>query len=113
MKSLTIKENEGHGRFDGIKKGPTLSNMTVCRFKFPKFPLDKTTLILGMPKDTDDDIVKVRKKDLQKISKYLIRQTYTNEKMEDLDSWKNLKDMDFWEFIYEVGMFDSNKLLDD
>ena len=66
-----------------------------------------------MPQDTDDDIVKVRKKDLQKISKYLIRQTYTNEKMEDLDSWKYLKDMDFWEFISEVGMFDSNKLLDD
>ena len=83
----------------------------VCRFKFPKFPIDKTTLILGMLKDTDEDIVKTRRKDLQKISKFLIRQTYTDQNIQDLQSWINLQRMDFWQFLYEAGMFETDKLL--
>ena len=40
-KTITIKANEGHGRLDGIKNGPDLSNIPICRFHFPKFPLDE------------------------------------------------------------------------
>ena len=36
-KCITIKEIEGHGRFDGFNIGPKLSNIFVCRFHFPKF----------------------------------------------------------------------------
>ena len=29
-KTITIKPNEGHGRLDGVIKGPELSNISVC-----------------------------------------------------------------------------------
>ena len=75
MKTMTVKETEGYGRLDGKVKGPALQNIPVCRFKFPKFPLDETKLIRGMSKDTDEKIVKARKDDLNKIMKFLVRQT--------------------------------------
>ena len=72
-KTMTIKESEGHGRLDGQVKGPALSNISVCIFTFPKFPLDETKLIAGIPKEMDDDLVKQYKSDLSKIIKYLVR----------------------------------------
>ena len=89
LKTLTIKENEGHGRLDGKVKGTAITNIPVCRFRFPRFPLDETKLIKGIPKDTDEKVVKARKNDLNKILKFLIRQTYTDAKLEDQESWKN------------------------
>ena len=74
-KCMTIKEIEGHGRFDGFNVGPKLSNISVCRFHFPKFPLNKTELIIGISKDMDEKIVKKRQEDLNKIIKFLIRKT--------------------------------------
>ena len=47
IKSITIKENEGFGRLDGSRKGAALSNIRICRFKFPKFPLNETKLVCG------------------------------------------------------------------
>ena len=58
-----------------------------------------------------DEIVKKRKKDLEKIVKFLIRQTYSDTEIKDLESWKNLQGMDFWTFLREVGMFETVKLL--
>ena len=112
-KTLTIKENEGHGRLDGKVKAPALSNISICRFKFPKFPLDETRLIKGIPKDMDEKIIKARKDDLNKIIKFLIRQTYTEQKLEDQESWKRLKCLNFWEFLFEAGMFVGSKSLED
>ena len=103
-KVITIKENEGHGRLDGITKGPELRNIPICRFKFPKFPLDETRLVFGMPKDIDDNEVKTRIKDLNKIIKFLIRQTYVENSTKLQD-----QDMDFYEFLYSVGMFADEK----
>ena len=54
MKTISIKETEGHGRLDGQVKGPALINIPVCRFRFPKFPLDETRLIKGVNKDADE-----------------------------------------------------------
>ena len=54
MATITIKENEGHGRLEGMIRGPELLNIPVCRFKFPKFPLDETKLVLGITKDMED-----------------------------------------------------------
>ena len=39
-KTMTINENKGHGRLDGIIKDQEMKNISLCRFKFPKFPLD-------------------------------------------------------------------------
>ena len=109
-KTITIKETEGHGRKDGIMKGTALSNIQICRFRFPKFPLDETKFVLALPKDTEEELIKRYKLDLNKITKFLIRQTYSSDNHQESESFKTLKDLDFWHFLYEAGMFDQNKL---
>ena len=113
MKTLTIKEGEGHGRLDGKVKGLLLSNLSICRFRFPKFPLDETTVIKGVSKDTDEKLIKTRKEDLSKVIKYLIRQTHTEKNLDDHEGWKKLQGLSFWRFLYEAGMFRGNKALED
>ena len=108
-KTITIKKTEGHGRLDGHVTGNELTNIPICRFKFPKFPLDETKVIIGMPKDTDEGIVKERKRDLNKIINFLIRHTYVENPCNQNDSWGKLKKMNFWEFLYAVGMFTEGK----
>ena len=112
-KTITIKENEGHGRLDGSVKGPALTNISVCRFRFPRFPLNKTKVVLGLSKDTDEDIIKTCRADLSKITKYLVRQTHRENNRVESESWEKLKQLSFWEFLYEVGMFATDKLLKD
>ena len=112
-KTLTIRSHEGHGKKDDIIEGDTLKNISVCRFKFPKFPLNETRLVRGCNKDLDEEEIKSRKNDLNKIVKFLIRQTHTEKDIESLESWKWLKQMDFWQFLLEVGMFTEEKNLKD
>jgi len=69
-KRITVKEKEGHGRFDEKKEGPKITNLTECRFNFPQFPMNKTKLILGVPKDLDPAELSKRKADLKKIKKF-------------------------------------------
>ena len=118
---ITIKETEGHGKNDNLRKGPKISNYVQCKYNFPQFPMNRTRFILGMRKDLEAEEINQCKKDLQKIKKYLIRQTY----MEDLDSNNdaasnssqlcatNFSNLTFIEFLYEVGMFESKKPLED
>ena len=61
-KTITIKNHEGYGRLSGSKKGPELVNIPICRFRFPRFPLDETKLIMGISKEEDEEVVKARKK---------------------------------------------------
>ena len=68
-KTLTVRENEGHGRLDGKIEGPKISNYVGCRFNFPQFPLNRTRFILGIPKNLDIEEVSKRKGDLRKIKK--------------------------------------------
>ena len=107
-KTRTINEYEGHGRLDGIKKGIKLSNIPVCRFGFPKFPSDETKLIAALSKDADEDFANECKKDLNKILKYLQRQTYNESHFIDESCLNALTSMTFYDFLYEVGMFDEN-----
>ena len=92
-----------------------------CRFNFPQFPMNRTKIILGMRKDLEAEEIHQCRKDLQKIKKYLIRQTY----MEDIYSNEdpasktskqcatNFSNLTFIEFLYEVGMFESKKPLEE
>ena len=106
-KLITIKSNEGHGQFDGTIKGKEMKNIQVCRFSFPRYPLDETTLIIAIPKDADEDMVKKRKQDLRKIVTYLIRQTSEQE------SFEAFQKLSFYEFLYSVGMFKGLKTFED
>ena len=108
-KVITIQEDEGHGRYDGKKKEKKISNYVHCRFNFPHFPLNKTTFTLGLPKDLDGAEVQKRKKDLKKIKKYLIRQTYRENIEEDNSKIEYFKKLSFIEFLREVGMFSTDK----
>lgn len=54
---MHIRKNEGYGRLDGKIQGEELKGISVCRFRFPRFPLDRTRLILGISKDLPDDNV--------------------------------------------------------
>ena len=85
-KTITIKSTEGHGKNDGKCLGKELCHIPVCRTNFPRFPMRKTKLLMGFSKDENADIVKTAKKDLLKMKKYLIRQTYVSggEQLEDL-----------------------------
>ena len=60
---------------------------------------------MGISKDLNESDIKQRKADLDKIKKYLIRQTSTDGNLEDLESWQKLKQMTFLEFLVQVGMF--------
>ena len=66
----------------------------LCRFKFPKFPIDQTKLVFGIPKDTDKNIIIERKKDLNNILKFLIRQTYSENPVSEIDS-REIKQNEF------------------
>ena len=97
---------------DGKIKGPRIDNYVHCRFNFPQFPLNKTTFILGIPKDLDAESVDQRRKDLKKIKKYLIRQSYSQDSsLEDTPQFQKLRSQTFMEFLYEVGMFNTDKLI--
>jgi hypothetical protein len=112
-KVININEDEGHGRRDGKIKGPRIDNYVHCRFNFPQFPLNRTTFILGMSKDLDVESVNQRRKDLKKIKKYLIRQSHAQDNsMEESVSFKQLKSQTFLQFLHEVGMFSTDKQIE-
>ena len=112
---ITIQESEGHGKNDNIKKGCKISNHVQCRHDFPKFPMNRTTFLLGLPKDLPPEEIRQRKKDLKKIKKYLIRQTFVEDEstLESSPSATYFKSLTFIEFLHEVGMFETNKSLKD
>ena len=89
-KIINIAEGEGHGRHDGKKRGEAIS-VRVCRFSFPKFPLDTSEYILSFPEDTDKKIVKNAKMDHAKIKKYLLRLTHFDH-FELSQEWKTFLD---------------------
>jgi hypothetical protein len=107
-KTITVRKHEGHGRFDGKAEGPKIANFIECRFNFPQFPLNRTTFILGIPKDLSEEEVRQRKSDLKKIKKFLIRQTYSESK-EESEQFKTFKKSTFFQFLFDVGMFEGGK----
>ena len=112
-KVINIKKNEGHGRSDGRKEGVPINNYVHCRFNFPQFPMNKTTFILGMSKELDEDSKLTRRNDLKKIKKFLIRQSFSESSThEETEEFQKLKSLSFFEFLYEVGMFEKEKKLE-
>ena len=110
-KVINIAANEGHGRLDGKIEGEFLT-VPVCRFNFPKNPIDKTEFILAFPKDHNEEEIKKAKLDYKKIRKYLLRLTNGDDFDKD-KKWINFKEMTFYTFLFEVGMFEGNKKQDD
>ena len=102
---MTVKAYEGHSiDFIGGQNEEIL-NIPLCRFQFPRFPMEETKLILGVSDDSDEAIVKSRTKDFHRIVK--LRQTFNPSS----ESWKRFSNMNFLDFIYQVGMFQNKKSL--
>lgn len=110
-KRIFIGPDEGHGRFDGKKKMVSLE-LRSCRYNFPRNPLNKTEFIFGFPEGTDKKIVDKARADYEKIRKFLLRLTHTDDYV-NTDRWKEFISIeDFYEFLYEVGMFETEDWTD-
>jgi hypothetical protein len=99
-KKIKIPENEGFGRLDGHVIGPELL-MDSCRFKFPKFPMKKTTMIDAPDSNTTVENIKQWKADYFKVRKFILRQTYSDQHTEMNDEFMKLK---YDEFLHAVGL---------
>ena len=110
-KRIFIGPDEGHGRFDGKKKMVSLE-LRSCRYNFPRNPLNKTEFIFGFPEGTDKKIVDKARADYEKIRKFLLRLTHTDDYV-NTDRWKEFISIeDFYELLYEVGMFETEDWTD-
>ena len=107
-KFLKIGSKEGHGKLDEALEDLELI-VPVCRYNFPKNPCDETIYLQGFPSDHPKEDLKTAKEDYMKIRKYLLRLTNDNN-FKDTEKWKTFVNMDFYQFLYEVGMFDEDSL---
>eukprot|EP00092_Neocalanus_flemingeri_P022722 GFUD01024642.1.p1 GENE.GFUD01024642.1~~GFUD01024642.1.p1 ORF type:complete len:2733 (+),score=580.47 GFUD01024642.1:994-8199(+) len=110
-KVIRILPGEGHGRLDGKVEEEVLL-VPVCRFNHPRNPIDRTEFLLGFPEDVDEEDHKKAKADYSKIRKFLLRITHGDD-FEKKDKWRKFKQMTFFEFLFEVGMFEKSQDFDD
>ena len=106
-KYLRIEKNEGHGRLDKKITDEELM-VPLCRYSFPKNPSDETILLRPFPEDYDKKDLKAAEEDFKKIRKYLLRMT-SGDDFEQSEQWKQFCQMDFSDFLFEVGMFENNQ----
>ena len=69
--------------------------------------MDQTEFILGFPEDTDKKVLNKAKVDYEKIRKFLLRLTSVPD-FENTKEWAVFINMSFYEFLFEVGMFDTD-----
>ena len=107
-KTITIRKDEGHGISRPPLNAVDLIAVPLCRFGFPKFPMDETVALMAFSKDEDKELVARGKKDFSKIRKFLLRHTYCppGTKKEDQPAYKKLTSLSFREFLIQVGMFE-------
>ena len=74
--------------------------------------MNKTQLILGIPKDIENEELAKRKADLKRIKKFLVRQTYS-ENEDESERLRAFKKLTFIQFLFNVGMFTENKKLEE
>ena len=75
--------------------------MNSCRFKFPKFPVRKTTIVDAPDSMMSNDIKKCWKDNYLKIRRFILRQTYCEHRSEPNEDFLNLT---FDEFLDAVGV---------
>ena len=109
-RTIHIKENEGHGRLDDKMMEEAIISI-LCRYNFPHNPIDETIFLLGIPKDLPEEELGKRKKDYRKIRKYLMRQTFSEDK--ESKARVKLMNLSFKEFLFEVGMVNEDKCFDE
>ena len=104
-KFIKLLGNQGLGIHETDRATEIVTH--ICRFRFPRFPMECTKFLKPISKTEDPKQVNKMKKDLQHIKAYLIRKTYFLESNEDEESWLRFKNMNFFEFLEDVGMFEN------
>ena len=90
-----ISESEGHGCREWI--GGKIE-VQKCRHNFPKFPVPETTILrkYSETEKMDGTKIKTAKENLDKITKFILRQTE--------DDLKEFEKLTFKEFLIELGL---------
>ena len=116
---FTVKENEGFGKNDGKRKGPALKTPR-CRFHFPRFPMQRTTLLEPLTEkqpnvmnenDAPEFIVKKADIHLDRIRKFMLRRLFSEKSAESDASRNNFFKLSFDEFLEELGITESDYIL--
>ena len=94
---LRIKSDKGHGAMDGLIKLEEIE-VPKCRHDFPKFPVPETTIVRKFTSTDTAETQRKAKIDLEKIKKYIIRQTHSQEARAEFE--KN----SFPQFLQKLGM---------
>ena len=91
----------------GINEPDSIEIIThVCRFKFPRFPIDRNIVLLPISKNEDPKAADKMRRDLKHIKAYLIRKTYFFVSKENEAEWMKFKNMTFEEYLCDLGMFE-------
>ena len=94
---IKIKSGEGHGKLDGQIQAEELE-VPKCRHGFPKFPIPETTIVRRFPTNCNSVEFKEAKHNLDKIKKFIVRQTHSEELRVEFE--KNT----FTSFLEKLGM---------
>ena len=79
----------------------------VCRFSFPRFPVDKNIFLFPISKTEDPKAKQAMKKDYEHIKAYLIRRTHFFESKTQENIWLAFEKMTFDEFLQDLGMLEN------
>ena len=107
-RTVTVQVEEGWGADISVPDdAKALVGVPICRFGFPKNPMDQTVALLGFKEDDDEELVKKAKKDYLQIRKFLLRQTFVpkGEKRDEQAAYNDLQDLEFDDFLRKVGMY--------
>ena len=120
-KAIQVLETEGYGIAQ--ERNGSKIEQPLCRFKFPRFPLDKTEVLYALAVNIKfyfskflllhfkDDDEGTNAKNLSKIKKYLIRQHFLDPKFKDPEMLKKrFKTLQFKDVLKDLNLSRSEYL---
>ena len=108
---IIVREDEGFGKDDGKKRGPMLKT-PKCRFKFPRFPMPKTTFLESLDPDKTEQIVfKKAKVNLNRVKKFLLRNLFQERKGDSSAEREAFFSLSFDKFLANLGMSEEDYLM--
>ena len=108
---IVVQEHEGFGKDDGKKTGPILKT-PKCRFKFPRFPMQKTTFLEKIDSSkTEAIVIQKAKVNLNRIKKYMLRNLFQENKGDYSTEREAFLSLSFDKFLENLGMSEEDYLM--
>ena len=108
---VVVQEDEGFGKNDGGKKKGLKLKTPKCRFKFPRFPIRKTTFLEPLsPLNTEEIVIKKAKVNLNRIKKYMLRNLFQEHKGECSVEKETFLSLTFEQFLSNLGISEGDYL---